>query len=54
VIYVCIHLRESDLNNEFECKNHVWRQKLQILTSSSESILEAKSILIRNPETCTK
>jgi len=23
-----MHLRESELNNKFERKNHIWRQKL--------------------------
>jgi len=31
VIFVWMHLRESELNNKFECKNHVYTQKLQIM-----------------------
>jgi len=36
VIFVWMHLCESELNNKFECKNHVYTQKLQIMGLSEK------------------
>lgn len=33
VVYVLIYSRKIELNNKFQCKNHVLTQKLQILIS---------------------
>lgn len=42
---------KNELNIKFECNNHAWTQKLQILASCCSQVLEAKLILLDSTQT---